>query len=352
MQWRNSPLGRRLDVRLPIIQAPMAGGASTARLTAAVSEAGGLGSVAGGLLPPDDLRAAIRDVRALTDRPFAVNLFAPLPEPSISRAAEWARLTGAQSVPSPPRPPRFEDQLAVVITERVPVFSFTFGIPELPEMDALVIGTATTVAEASALERAGVDAVLAQGYEAGGHRATFLAPAENSLIGTMALIPPIVDAVSIPVIAAGGITDGRGAAAALALGAQAVALGTAFLGCAEAGVSPSYRAALGSDTTVTAVMTGRHARVVRTSLIDRLEASGQRPPDFPLPLLLAPESPVFAGQAGGLARFLPAGELVSTIGKEIDDVLRRLTGDGQYADVAVGGDRTAESRSCLPESPG
>ncbi len=328
MQWRDSPLRRRLGVRLPIIQSPMAGGASTARLTAAVSESGGLGSVAGGLLSPDDLRAAIRDVRALTDRPFAVNLFAPLPEPSLSRAEEWAKLTGAQPVP-PPSPPRFEEQLAVVIAERVPVFSFTFGIPALPEMDALVMGTATTVAEASALERAGVDAVIAQGYEAGGHRATFLAPVENSLIATMALIPHIVDAVSIPVIAAGGIMDGRGVAAAFALGAQAVAMGTAFLGCAEAGISQAYRAALGSDTTVTAVMTGRHGRVVRTPLIDRLEASGLRPPDFPLPLLLAPENPIFAGQAGGLVRFLPAGELVRTVGQETDDVLRRLIGDGQ-----------------------
>jgi nitronate monooxygenase len=307
----------------------MAGGASTARLAAAVSEAGGLGSVAGGLLSPDDLRAAIRDVRALTDRPFAVNLFAPLAEPSLSRAAEWAELTGAQSVPSPSPSPRFEDQLAVVVAERVPVFSFTFGIPDLPEMDALVIGTATTVAEAVALERAGVDAVITQGYEAGGHRATFLAPVENSLIATMALVPLVVDAVSVPVIAAGGIMDGRGVAAALALGAQAVAMGTAFLGCIEAGVSQPYRAALGSDTTVSAVMTGRHGRVVRTPLIDRLEASGRQPPDFPLPLLMAPESPVYAGQAGALARSLPAGELVRTVSQETDDVLRRLIGDGR-----------------------
>ena len=329
MPWRDSPLGRQLGVRVPVVQAPMAGGASTARLAAAVSEAGGLGSVAGGLLAPDDLRAAIRDVRALTNRPFAVNLFAPLAEPSLSRAAEWAELTGARSVPSPSPSPRFEDQLAVVVAERVPVFSFTFGIPDLPEMDALVIGTATTVAEAVALERAGVDAVIAQGYEAGGHRATFLAPVENSLIATMALVPLVVDAVSVPVIAAGGIMDGRGVAAALALGAQAVAMGTAFLGCIEADVSQPYRAALGSDTTVSAVMTGRHGRVVRTPLIDRLEASGRRPPDFPLPLLMAPESPVYAGQAGGLARSLPAGELVRTVSQETDDVLCRLIGDGR-----------------------
>lgn len=244
MRWRDSPLGRRLGVRLPIIQAPMAGGAATAAVTAAVSEAGGLGSVAGGLLSPDELRAAIRDVRALTDRPFAVNLFAPLLEPSLSRAAEWAQLTGAPSVPSPPASPSFADQLDVVV-------------------------------------------------------------------------------------AAGGIMDGRGVAAAVALGAQAVAMGTAFLGCAEAGTSEPYRAALSSDTTVTAVLTGRHGRVVRTPLVDRLAASGLRPPDFPLPLVLAPENPVYAGQAGGLARFVPAGELVRTVGQETNDVLGRLVGDGE-----------------------
>jgi len=307
----------------------MAGGASTPRLAAAVSQAGGLGSLAGGLLSPDALRAAICEVRGLTDRPFAVNLFAPLPEPSTSGTAEWATLTGAPEVPALPPAPRLADQLAVVIAEQVPVVSFTFGIPELPSMAALVLGTATTVAEATALERAGVDAVIAQGYEAGGHRATFLAPADNSLIATMALVPQIAGAVSVPVIAAGGIMDGRGVAAALALGAEAVVMGTAFLACDEAGVSQPYRAVLGSDTTVTAVMTGRHARVVRTPLVDRLEASGLRPPDFPLPLFLAPESPVFAGQAGRLARSMPAAELVRTVAQEADDVLRRLAGESQ-----------------------
>ena len=329
MQWRDGLLRHRLGVRLPVIQAPMAGGASTPRLTAAVSQSGGLGSVAGGLLSPDGLRAAIREVRGLTDRPFAVNLFAPLPEPSTSGTAEWARLTGAREVPALPSVPRFADQLAVVIAERVPVVSFTFGIPELPSMDALVLGTATTVAEATALERAGVDAVIAQGYEAGGHRATFLASADSSLIATMALVPQVAGAVSVPVIAAGGIMNGRGVAAALALGAEAVVMGTAFLACDEAGVSQPYRAMLGSDTTVTAVMTGRHARVVRTPLVDRLEASGLRPPDYPLPLFLAPESPVFAGQAGRLARSMPAAELVRTVAQEADDVLRRLAGESQ-----------------------
>jgi nitronate monooxygenase len=214
----------------------------------------------------------------------------------------------------------------VVIAERVPVFSFAFGIPDLPQMDAVVIGTATTVAEAMALERAGVDAVVARGYEAGGLHGTFLAPAEDSPVGTMALIPQVVDAVPIPVIASGGIMDGRGVAAAFALGAQAVAMGTAFLGCAEAGISQAHRKAFG-DNTVTSVLTDRHERAVRAPLTDRLEASGVQPPEYPLPRFLSPEQPMLTGQAAGLARFMPAAELVGRIAQETDDVLRRLDGE-------------------------
>jgi nitronate monooxygenase len=323
MPWYDTPFARRLGLRLPIVQAPMAGGGSTPALAAAVSRAGGLGSIAGAMLHPDELRAAIAAVRALTDAPFAVNLFAPLPAPSHDRVSAWERLTGA-SLPDPPRPVRFEEQLAVVVAERVPVFSFTFGIPPLAGVDAVLVGTATTVAEAVALERAGAHAVVAQGYEAGGHRGTFLGPVDRSLVGTLALVPQVVDAVSVPVIASGGVMDGRGVAAGLALGAQAVQLGTAFLSSAEAGTSVAHREALSRDTTVTRVLTGRHARAVRTPLVDRLEASGQEPPDYPLPRFLAPEPPMLAGQGGPLARSLPAAELVAALAAETDAALRRL----------------------------
>lgn len=323
MPWYDTPLARTLALRLPIIQAPMAGGASTPRLAAAVSAAGGLGSVAGAMLQPDELRAAISQVRELTEAPFAVNLFAPLPAPSSQRVAAWARLTGV-SPPEPPRAARFEDQLAVVIAERVPVFSFTFGIPPLADVDAVTIGTATTAAEAVELEGAGVDAVVAQGYEAGGHRATFLGPVDRSLMGTLALVPQVADAVSVPVIASGGIMDGRGIAATLALGAQGVQLGTAFLCCAEAGTTPAHRRALSQDTIVTRVLTGRHARAVRTPLVDHLEASGLEPPDYPLPRFLLPETPMLAGQGAPLARSLSATELVATLAAETQDALARL----------------------------
>jgi nitronate monooxygenase len=320
--WSDTPLARLLGVRLPIVQAPMAGGPSTPELAAAVSEAGGLGSLAGAMLGPQQLREAIRATRALTGRPFAVNVFAPLPEPSTDRLAQWARLTGV-AVPQPRPVPRVEDQLAVVTQERVPVLSFTFGIPPLSGLDAVTIGTATTVAEAVELERAGVAAVVAQGFEAGGHRGSFLRPAEHSLVGTFALVPQVADAVSVPVLASGGIMDGRGVAAALLLGAQGAQLGTAFLRCAEAGTPAAHRDALGAETVITRVLTGRHARAVRSPLVDRLEASGLEPPDYPLPRHFLTGAPMLAGQGGALARALPAGELVAALAAEAEAALTR-----------------------------
>src|SRR6476619_4545791 len=300
MNWRDTALVRRLGIRLPILQAPMAGGWTTPQLVAQVSEAGGLGSIAGAMLPPDALRAEIAAVRSRTSLPFAVNLFAPLPAPSDRGLTGWALLSGR------------------------PVLSFTFGIPPLADADCFTIGTATTVAEAVAMADAGVDAVVAQGAEAGGHRGTFLAPVEQSLLGTMALVPQVVDAVPIPVIASGGIMDGRGIAAARLLGAQAVQLGTAFLRTDEAGTGAAYRQALSSPTTVTRVLTGRAARAVRTPLVARLEAAGVEPPDYPLPRLFLTEPPFLAGQGGPLARSIPAGDLMALLEQETDAALESL----------------------------
>jgi nitronate monooxygenase len=325
MSWRGTSLSGLLGVRLPIILAPMAGGPSAPQLAAAVSDAGGLGSLAGAALSPDELRGAIRETRELTDRPFAVNLFAPLPAPSGDRLAEWAVLVGREPALPPPPSWSFDDQLIVLAEEEVRIFSFTFGIPPLDRFEAVTIGTATTVAEAVALERAGVDVVVAQGFEAGGHRGAFLAPPERSLVGTVALVPQVVDAVSVPVVAAGGIMDGRGIAAALALGAQGVQLGTAFIGCPESGAGDEHRAALDRETTISRVMTGRHARGVRSTLVDELERAGVEPPDFPLPRFLFPEPLLLVGQGGPLARRLPAGELVATLAEEADAALAGLS---------------------------
>ncbi len=248
-----------LGTRYPIVQAPMAGGFTTPELVAAISNAGALGSLGGATLGPDELRDAITAVRRLTDRPFAVNLFAPLPSPEADAeqiAAMQATLaplrselglSEPQDVPLAPPPGLVEAQLAVVAEECVPVFSFTFGVlpfEQIRESGSVILGTATTAAEAVELERLGVDAIVAQAGEAGGHRGTFLGPFEDAVVGGVALVPRIVDRVSVPVLLAGGIMDGRGIAAALALGAEGVQLGTAFLGCPESGAtsSPARRA--------------------------------------------------------------------------------------------------------------
>jgi nitronate monooxygenase len=353
MRWPSTDLTERLGIRYPIVQAPMAG-ATSPELVAAVSNAGGLGSLGAALLPPDDLRRAIGEIRRLTDRPFNVNLFAwRQPEPPdpaalsavVAALAPYRARVGVPDDAVLPLPASLEAlleaQLAVVGEESVPVFSFTFGIPPLDKVQAtgaVVMGTATTVDEAIALERAGVDVVVAQGAEAGGHRGGFLAPFEASLIGTIALVPQVVDRVRLPVVASGGIMDGRGIAAALALGAHGAQLGTAFLPCPESAAHPLHRAALSrasdTGTCVTAVYSGRPARALRTGLIRELEAGGAGPLDFPLqygrtgPIHYAAAEAgdedlmfLLAGQAAGLARPLPAAELVETLARETEAVI-------------------------------
>ncbi|HET6232673.1 MAG TPA: nitronate monooxygenase, partial [Longimicrobiaceae bacterium] len=238
-------LAARLGIRHAIVQGPMSGGGSTPALAAAVSNAGGLGSLGAAYLSADQIRADIAEVRRLTDQPFLVNLFAGGREhahetvdagPMLALVARRHAELGlpAPVLPAPPADP-FDAQLEAVLEYRVPIFSFTFGIPgaaamaELRRRGVFVMGTATTVDEAVRLEDAGVDAVVAQGSEAGGHRGTFGAPFEAAMIGTLALVPQVVDAVRVPVVASGGIMDGRGIVAARALGAAAVQLGTAFL---------------------------------------------------------------------------------------------------------------------------
>ncbi|HET8540874.1 MAG TPA: nitronate monooxygenase [Anaeromyxobacter sp.] len=357
MRWPRI-LADRIGIEYPVFQAPMAGGPSTPELTAAVSNAGGLGSMGAGYVSAEALRDAIRATRALTSRPFCMNLFAPEAEAPAPTPDEVARAQAAlapfraevglppAAAPSAGQP--FREQLRVVLEERVPVFSTTFGalapedVAALARGGAVVMGTATSVREARALEASGVHAVVAQSGEAGGHRGTFLGAVEGGLAGTLSLVPQIVDAVRIPVVAAGGVMDGRGIAAALALGASAVALGTAFLACPESGASRPYKEAIlarrdADETTLTRAFSGRWARGLRNRFTEALASA----PALPYPLQNSMTADLrreaakagkadllslWAGQGVALARARPAGDLVRELVRETEEAVARLAG--------------------------
>ncbi len=343
MNWIPTALTERLCIRYPIIQAPMGGGPGTPQLVAAVSNAGGLGTLAGSSLHPEDLCEAIAAVRVLTDRPFAVNLSVAHPakmDPArIARAQEllapYRVELGLPSVPPVlPAPPAFDEQLDVLLQERVAAFSFSFGAPDniylelLRDAGIVTLGTATHLLEAIVLEESGVDFVIAQGAEAGGHRGTFIGHPEQGLVGTLTLTPLLAKHVALPIIAAGGIMDGRGIAALRVLGAAGVQMGTAFLACPEGGAHPAYQVLLsqGSEiaTTLSRVFTGRHGRVLRNRLTDELRAHEAEFPDFPLQWLLMQEllragaeqgssdfMALWAGQGCDLCENRPAAELIA-----------------------------------------
>ncbi|MEX2501574.1 MAG: nitronate monooxygenase, partial [Trueperaceae bacterium] len=249
----------RLGIATPIVQAPMGGGPGTVELAAAASNAGALGSLAGGYLTADDLRVHLQALRTATDNPFAVNIFVPerirvdpTTVASVQDVLEPYRVE--LGLPARTEPPPVQDafaaQIDVLLDAPSPVVSFTFGLPpadvasRLHDAGCILIATVTTVREAVAAVDAGMDLVCAQGSEAGAHRGTFLDDPSEAVIGTVALVPQVCDAVTVPVIAAGGIMDGRGVAAVLALGAGAAQLGTAFLRCPEAGTPAAHRRAL------------------------------------------------------------------------------------------------------------
>jgi nitronate monooxygenase len=255
-RWNENRLTAKLGIDYPVIQGPL-GGLSSQKLTAAVSNFGGLGSFAAHGLTPRAIKDVIAEIRSLTSKPFAMNLWVSMEdegartsdENAFNRSlAPLAVHIAALGAPRPEYKPypwrRFEDQARVLLDEKVPVFSFIYGIPpqeilqECRARHIVTIGTATTPEEGAALQEAGVDAVVASGFEAGGHRGSFLRAAEDSLTGTFSLVPQIADMVSVPVIAAGGIADARGVIAALALGAEAVQMGTVFLACEESGAAP------------------------------------------------------------------------------------------------------------------
>jgi nitronate monooxygenase len=352
-------LTRRFGLRHPIIQAPLAGGGDTPALVAAVGEAGGLGFIGGAYLTAAQITEAARAVRARTGRPFGVNLFAPRPAPAppidprvaLARIAPYhAELGLDPPVPPAPAAEAFDDQLGAALDSGAAAFSFTLGLLPAAAIAAVkargmfLMGTATTVDEAVALERAGVDAVVAQGSEAGGHRATFAGEFDAGLVGTVALVPATVDAVRVPVVASGGIMDGRGIAAALALGAAAVQLGTAFLACDEAGVPEAYRAAIlaahEDGTRLTRAFSGRPARGIVNRFMTEVEGAGDDA-ILPFPLQNALTRPLraaaarqgraeflslWAGQGVRLARRQPGAELVARLANETAETVARLAG--------------------------
>jgi nitronate monooxygenase len=346
-----------LGIDHSIIQAPMAGGTTTPELVAAVSNAGGLGSIGAAYLAPAQIDEAIAAVRRLTSRPFGVNLFVPQPsaappwdaEPMLSFLRAHHAALG---LPDPELPETFAPepgaQWSAVLAANVPVFSFTFGLPE-PSMIAAfrargtrVFGTATNVTEARQLATAGVDAVVAQGSEAGAHRATFAGKFDRSMIGTLALVPQVVDAIDLPVVASGGIMDGRGIVAAEVLGAAGVQLGTAFLTTNEAGTSQAYREALlrarDDETVITRAFSGRAARGIANAFIEGMSAP-DAPEPLPFPVQNALTGPLrraaaqqgdaerlalWAGQGVPLVRPSGAAELVALLVSERAEILERL----------------------------
>ncbi len=354
--WQDRRLLELLEIEHPIIQAPMAG-ATNPELVAAVSEAGGLGSFGAAATPPDRLRATVHAIRQRTGNAFNVNLFSAhteefdrsaRPGPQLAaRLGTYHEEMGLGPVPEPG--PMFgpaDDQLEVLVAERVPVISFHFGVDaravaKAHEAGAKVLCSATTAAEAVALEQAGVDAVIAQGSEAGGHRGTFSVDYRQALIGTLALVPQVVDSVAVPVIAAGGIMDARGLVACLALGASAVQLGTAFLGCPEAPVTPAWRASLrtaqAEATTVTEALSGKPARGIRNRYIEEVEALDEPPLPYPAQYSVSRDLrkaatergdtgflAMWAGQGVGLIGNRPAAALVDDLVTESRRLLDRL----------------------------
>ncbi len=359
-----SRLLQRLAIRYPIIQAPMAGGGDTPALVAAVSAAGGLGCIGAAYLTPEQIGETARAVRASTDRPFGINLFATVALPEVptdlqpalqSVARYYTELTLPPPAP-PALPPAAGDsavtrQVTAILETGAAMLSFTFGllpaeaIAAAKQRGLMVVGTATSVEEAIALQQAGVDAVVAQGGEAGGHRGSFLTAFEAAAVGTMALVPQIVDAVTVPVIASGGIMDGRGIVAAQVLGAEAVQMGTAFLACDESGAAAAYKAAMlnarETSTRITRAFSGRPARGIVNRAMAEIEQHALAHPEALLPFPLqntltramrtaatkqnrAEYLSLWAGQGVGLARRQGAKVLMERLIGEIQAAERRL----------------------------
>ena len=356
--WKSTEVTRRLKLDVPIVQGPFGSGLSAVDLVVAVSEGGGLGSFGVHHLDGAGIRAIDAQIRTRTQRTFALNLWIPLGDsdnPQVTDA-QWKAAVDLLRpyfdelrVPLPSRParfgPRYQEQVETLLELRPPVFSFVFGVPSADVLERCrsagiaTLGAATTPAEAKALEDAGVDMIVASGFEAGGHRVSFLREPEECLTGTLALIPQVVDTVKVPVIAAGGIVDGRGIAAALKSGASAAQIGTAFLACEESNASPLHRAKLFSAdarrTTLTRAFTGRLARSIHNGLIDALRGKESALAPYPVQAWLTAQfktaalaanradlMSLWSGQGAPLLKHRRAADLLRSLVTGTDEVLR------------------------------
>lgn len=360
LPWNKTRISSRLGIEYPIIQGPL-GGLSTQRLTAAVSNFGGLGSFGAHGLSPSAIKDVIAEIRTLTSKPFAINLWVSMEDDgaatsdaealsrSLTPIAEHIRaLGGTLPTYKPYVPLKFEDQIRVVLDAKAPVFSFICGIPPAEILDEcrtqgiVIAGTATTTDEAIALEQAGVDVIVASGFEAGGHRGSFLLSAEESLTGTFSLVPQVADAVSVPVVAAGGIGDARGVVAAFALGAEGAQIGTAFLGCEESGANMLHRnAILGGKarrTGLTRGFTGRLARGIRNQLLEELNQPGVEILPYPLQRFLVRNLTVlaektantellqlWAGQSANLSTHSDAVSFLKALISDVSSIASQLS---------------------------
>jgi nitronate monooxygenase len=360
MTWNRNRLTEKLGIDYPIVQGPL-GGLSSQRLTAAVSNFGGLGSFGALNLSPEDIKDVIFQIRSLTAKPFAVNLWVSMEDDGARTSdkaafnrsvAPLASYFAELKVTLPHYKPyssiRFEDQVRILLEEKISVFSFIFGIPPKEILDEcrakgiVTIGTATTPDEAVALQEAGVDAIVASGFEAGGHRGSFLRAAEDSVTGTFSLVPRIVDVVDVPVIAAGGIADARGVISAFALGAEAVQMGTAFLTCEESGASRIHRETLmqrkAEFTGLTKAFTGRLARGIQNRLMNELKQERAEILPYPLQRMLvrnlsiAAEAagrtdlmPLWAGQSANLSTCTEVSVFLNSLVEEVSQIASPLT---------------------------
>lgn len=355
--WNETEVTKQLGIQYPVIQAPVAG-STTPELVAAVSNGGGLGSIGAGYYKPEKLTEDIANTKTLTDKPFAVNLFVP----------EYNKVTGAQidrmkeiltpyyeefniepDMPTIDKDDTFDQLVQIIIDENIKICSFTFGIPDpvtvkkLKKAGVTLIGCATTVEEAVLNEQAGIDMVVAQGFEAGGHRGSFAQGNLKSSVGTMSLVPQMADSVNIPVIAAGGIMDGRGVHASLTLGAGAAQLGTAFLTTKESATPKIHKDAIlnstEADTILTKSYSGKYARGIRNQFIDDMEKYQADILPYPYQNQMTKKIRskaaaegrtdllhLWSGQGVRLSRDVEAGKLL----KDIVDQVNKISGDEAY----------------------